>query len=65
MTSFALSYFFFVLFCCCLLEVCSFCINERLMGSELGRGKEACLKGVEEGETVVEMYWMKEESIFN
>lgn len=42
---FVLSYFIFVMFCCCLLETCSFLRRERVDGR--GDGEE--LGGAEEG----------------
>ena len=44
----------------CLLEVCSL-----LKGKQREREVRAELGGVERGETVVGMYCMREESIFN
>ena len=58
-------FFFLVLFNCCLLEVCSF-----LMGDSRGVNKidgrwDGRRGRLEVTETVVGVYYMREESIFN
>lgn len=62
MRAFALSY---ILFCCCLLEVCSFLKGNRgVVDPEEGKGGRQ-LGGGEEGGPAVGMYYMREESVFN
>lgn len=55
--------FSFVMFCCCLLELFSF-LRGKGLGVNLGK-KRGKLGGVKEGEIVVRMDYVREESIIN
>ena len=56
--------FYTARFCCYLLDACSFLMRDRKEVYTEGRGGSKELRGVEGGETAIEIYCMRKESIF-
>lgn len=61
----ASTYVYFAMFGFYFLQACSFLMGDRKGVDPEGRGSAEELEGAEGGETVIRMYWMKKESIFN
>jgi hypothetical protein len=57
--------FYFVMFCCYLLEACSFLRRDRKEVDLDGRRGREELGGIEGREAVIRKYCMRKESIFN
>lgn len=55
---------YFVMFCCYLLEVSSFLMRDKEQ-IQKGEQVEWKFRGVEEGKTVIRIYSMSQESMFN
>lgn len=57
--------FYFVRFCCYLLDACSFLIKDINGVDPDGRGGREEVGGVEEGKTVIRIYYMRISLFFN
>ena len=57
--SFCFSLSYMIMFCCYLLEACSFLMRDRKGVDLKGQGGEKELVGVEGGETIVKIHYMR------
>lgn len=57
--------FYFVMFCCCLLETCSFLLRDRKDMVPNERWSEVKLAGVEGGKVVIRIYFMGKYNLFS